>query len=77
MLGPDRNKRPKNVQAAFGQMRYSMTIPRSPDYIEIAIEIIQPEIDRMMQGELTPEQACRRATNAANRFIETLGRRDT
>ena len=76
MLGPNRNERPKNVQAVFDQMPYAMAIPRSPDYIEIAIEVIQPEIDRMLQGDLTPEQACRRATMAANRFIETLGRRD-
>ena len=77
MLGPDRlNERPPSVEYAFEQIEYSMTIPRSPDYIEIAIEVIQPEIDRMLQGELTPEQACRRAAEAANRFIETLGRRD-
>ena len=77
MLGPDRlNDRPPSVEWAFEQIKYSMTIPRSPDYIEIAIEVIQPEIDRMLQGELTPEQACRRAAEAANRFIETLGRRD-
>lgn len=74
MLGPDRlNERPNSIEYAFEQMKYSMTIPRSPDYIEIAIEVIQPEIDRMLQGELTPKQACLRATEAANRFIETLG----
>lgn len=76
MLGPNRNQQPRNVQAAFDQMPYAMPIPRSPDYIEIAIEVIQPEIDRMLQGEQTPEEACRRAAVAANRFIETLGRRD-
>ena len=76
MLGPDRNENPRNVQAAFDQMPYAMPIPRSPDYIEIAIEVIQPEIDRMLQGQQTPEEACRRATEAANRFIETLGRGD-
>ena len=75
LLGPGRNARPATVQAVYAQLPHAHPIPRSPNYIELAIEVIQPEMDRMLQGELTPEQACRRAAAAANRFIDVLGSR--
>lgn len=75
LLNEDRTDDPRSIDAVYRQLPYARPIPRSPDYIEIAIEIIQPEIDLMMSGRYEPAQACRRAAAAANRFIEVLGRR--
>ncbi len=63
--------RPRNVAAAYDQIQYAQPIPRHPYYIEIMLQIVQPEIDRMVQGELTPEQAARRATDGVNAFLAT------
>ena len=68
-----RTTRPRNVKAAYEQLKYSMLLPRSPDYIEIALEVIQPDIDRMLDKNLDAAQACRSAADAANRFIQVLG----
>lgn len=72
LLG-ERSKPPYNMDAVYAQLEYAEPIPRHPDYIELMMQIVQPEIDRMMQGEQTPEQACRRAAQAANRYLEVLG----
>ena len=75
LLVPGRTDRPRNMAAVYRQIQCARPIPRSPDYIEIALEIIQPEIDRMILGDLTPEVAARCATDAANRFLKVLGSR--
>jgi ABC-type glycerol-3-phosphate transport system substrate-binding protein len=54
--------RPHNLAAVYEQIRYALPLPRSTDYIELSLNIIQPEIDRMIRGDLTPEQAARNAT---------------
>lgn len=75
LLDPARRSSPHNIQAVYAQLPYAEPIPRSPDYIEVALEIIQPEIDLMIQGEITPEEAGQRATLAANRFLAVVGSR--
>ncbi|MEZ5276300.1 MAG: sugar ABC transporter substrate-binding protein [Opitutaceae bacterium] len=69
--------RPQNVEAAYAQMKYSLPIPRHPHFIEFMLQIVQPEIDRMVQGELTPEEAAHRATEQVNAFLETFFPTDT
>lgn len=69
--------RPRNVAAAYDQIQYARPIPRHPYYIEIMQQIVQPEIDRMVQGELTPEQAARRATAGVNAFLATFHQTET
>lgn len=64
--------RPRNVAAAYDQIQFAQPIPRHPYYIEIMLQIVQPEIDRMVQGKLTPEQAARRATDGVNAFLATF-----
>ena len=75
LLGKSHTDRPYNIAAVYEAIKYAEPIPRSPDIIEISIDIIQPEIDRMILGDLTPEQAAKRATESANRFIKVVGRR--
>ena len=66
---------PRNRAAVYQQIPYARPLPRSTDYIELSLSIIQPEIDRMIRGDITPEQAARNATVAANRFLKVLGSR--
>jgi len=73
LLAPGRRKNPRNAQAAYDALRYAQPIPRSPDFIEIALDVIQPEVDRMLAERVDPERTCRKAAEAANQFIETLG----
>lgn len=76
LFSKGRTDNPRNIGAVLAQIPYCVSIPRSPDYIEIALDIIQPVFDRMMEGQISPEQACREATQAANHFIKTLGVRE-
>jgi multiple sugar transport system substrate-binding protein len=64
--------RPRNVAAAYEQIKYALPIPRHPHYIEIMLQIVQPEVDRMVQGVLTPEEAARRATAGVNAYLATF-----
>jgi len=65
---------PHNVRAAYEALRYAQPIPRSPDYIELALEIIQPDIDRMLIEKLPPEVTCQKVVQSTNAFLETLGK---
>ena len=75
LFSPSRREHPANVKAVYEAMRFAKPIPRSPDYIEIATDVIQPEIDRMVHEGVSVPEACRRATEAANGFMQVLGRR--
>ena len=75
--GPRRNDRPRNLAAAYAQFRYGSPIPRHPHYIEIMLQIVQPEVDKMLLGEQTPEEAGRRAAAAVNAFLATFDPSDT
>ena len=69
---PARKSRPRNLAAVYRQLEYSLPVPRHPHYIEIMIQIVQPEVDRMVLGELTPEDTGRRAAAAANAFLDVF-----
>ena len=73
LMRPDRAARPRNVMAAYEQLKYAQRVPRSPDYLEIALEVIQPDVDRMLDKQLDVAQTCRSAAESANRFIRVLG----
>jgi hypothetical protein len=73
MSGAGRLKHPRNIAAAYEQLKYAEQVPRSPDYIEIALEVIQPDVDRMLDKQLDVAATCRSAARSANRFIEVLG----
>ena len=44
-------------------------IPSSKDFVEVALDLVQPEIDRMLTENVPPTQAARNATRAANAFL--------
>ena len=62
--------RPRNLAAVYRQLEFARPIPRHPHYIEIMLQIVQPEVDRMVLGELTPEETGRRAAAATNAFLD-------
>ncbi len=64
--------RPRNLAAAYRQFQYGEHIPRHAHYIEIMLQIVQPEVDRMLLGEFGPEEAGRRAAAAVNAFLATF-----
>jgi ABC-type glycerol-3-phosphate transport system substrate-binding protein len=73
LAGKNKPAHPRNIMAAYEQLKYARQVPRSPDYIEIALEVIQPDVDRMLDKQLDVAETCRSAARAANRFIRVLG----
>ncbi|MBS0664150.1 MAG: sugar ABC transporter substrate-binding protein [Verrucomicrobia bacterium] len=65
---------PHQLEAAYRQFAYAEPIPHHPHYIEIMLQIVQAEVDRMVIGELTPEEAGRRAAADVNAFLDTFHR---
>ena len=66
-------KHPLHAEIAYEALRIADNNPTSADFIEIALDVIQPEIDRAVVAGRDVDESCRRATRAANAFIETLG----
>ena len=73
LMRTDRTAHPRNIAAAYEQLKYAQQVPRSPDFIEIALEVIQPDVDRMLDKQLDVAATCRSAAESANRFIRVLG----
>ncbi|HEV2296806.1 MAG TPA: sugar ABC transporter substrate-binding protein [Tepidisphaeraceae bacterium] len=73
LMRTDRDAHPRNIKAAYEQLKYAQQVPRSPDFIEIALEVIQPDVDRMLDKQLDVAETCRSAAESANRFIRVLG----
>jgi multiple sugar transport system substrate-binding protein len=73
LMRTDRTAHPRNIAAAYEQLKHAQQVPRSPDYIEIALEVIQPDVDRMLDKQLDVADTCRSAAESANRFIRVLG----
>lgn len=72
MRQPGPRANPHNLEAAYRQFAYGEPIPRHTHFIEIAGQIVQPEIDRMLLGQQTPEETGRRAAAAVNAFLATF-----
>ncbi len=72
MNAPGTHAHPQNLAAAYRQFEFSEPIPHHPNYIEIMFQVVQPEVDRMLLGELTPEETGRRAATAVNEFLATF-----
>ena len=64
---------PLNKAALERAMESAEPDPNSPDFLEIALDLVQPEIDEMLSENLPPQEAARRATRAANSFLKAQG----
>ncbi len=61
---------PLNKPALERAMDSAEPDPSSPDFMEIALDLVQPEIDLMLTEGVSPEETARRATRAANLFLK-------
>jgi multiple sugar transport system substrate-binding protein len=63
---------PQNLEALFGGIATGMTLPRTIPFIKVTQEVVQPLIDKMLEGTLTPAQVGDQATAAANKALAIL-----
>jgi len=62
---------PLNKRALEVAMESAEPDPDAPDFMEIALDLVQPEIDEMLSDGMPPEAAARRATRSADSFLKT------
>jgi multiple sugar transport system substrate-binding protein len=72
MHAPGRRANPRNLEGIYRQFEFGEPIPHHANYIELVTQIFQPEIDRMLLGEQTPEETGQRAAAAGNAFLATF-----
>jgi multiple sugar transport system substrate-binding protein len=75
LLKSDRSESPQNIEAVYHQLKFSEAIPRHESFVEIALQLVQPEIDLAMQQDQSVEHAAATAAEAANRYLEVLAGR--
>jgi multiple sugar transport system substrate-binding protein len=63
---------PQNLEALFGGIATGTTLPRTSPFIKVTQEVVQPLIDKMLEGTLTPAQVGDQATAAANKALAIL-----
>jgi multiple sugar transport system substrate-binding protein len=62
---------PLNKPALERAMESAEPDPNSPDFMEIALDLVQPDIDEMLSEDIEPKDAARRAKLAADSFLRT------
>ena len=75
LLQPGRKEHPQNVAAVYDALKYARQIPKSPDYIELALDVIQPDVDKMLIDGINPQETSERITKSVNQYLETMGSR--
>ncbi len=70
-----KTRRPNNVRAAYEALKYSTPVPRSADFIELALEIIQPDIDEMLADKTPPSRVCAKVVRAADTYLRIVASR--
>lgn len=70
----ERPQDPQHTEIVYEALELGRTLPRQPDFVEIMLKVIQPEIDLMLLDKQTPAMTARRASEAVNTFIPTLGK---
>ena len=63
---------PQNLEALFAGIKTGMTLPRDIPFIKVTQEVVQPLIDKMLEGTLTPTQVGNQASDLANKALATL-----
>lgn len=67
-----KTRNPRNVAAAYKALDFAVPVPRQANFIELALEVVQPDIDEMMTGKLNPSVTCDRVTEAANAYLRVV-----
>lgn len=66
----DLDKAPRNRAAIERALETAEPIPSSKDFVEIALDLVQPEIDRMLTDNVSPAEAAKSASAAADAFLK-------
>ncbi|MBI2938999.1 MAG: sugar ABC transporter substrate-binding protein [Chloroflexi bacterium] len=67
----EKRNRPQNLEALSEGVKYAMPVPRHEKFLEIALKVVQPEVDLMMQNKQTPAKAGQTAAQKVNQFLAT------
>ena len=76
LLTPNRTTNPRHVEVAYEALRIADHGAHSPDFIEIALDVIQPEIDRrwrMVATSTNPAAARRKPPTISSRRSAPIG----
>jgi ABC-type glycerol-3-phosphate transport system substrate-binding protein len=60
----------RNYAAVERALESAEPIPSSKDFVEIALDLVQPEIDRILTEDVPPAEAARDAARAADAFLQ-------
>lgn len=72
LLAPERMTNPRNIEAVYHALEYAQPVPKSPDFIELALEVIQPDIDIMLANGTDVGRTCRKVAEFANDFLKVV-----
>ncbi len=61
---------PKSIEALFDAVATGLTLPTDPNFINCTQQVVQPYIDKMLEGKLTAAEAATEATIKANEYLE-------
>jgi multiple sugar transport system substrate-binding protein len=62
---------PQNLEALFAGITTGMTLPRNKNFVNTAIQVVQPEIDKMLEGKQTPAETAARAADRATKYLQS------
>lgn len=61
---------PKNIEAVYAAVDTGMVLPTNPNFTPCTQQVVQPIIDKMLEGKMTPAEAAKEATIKANEYLE-------
>lgn len=62
--------KPQNLEALVKGLETGMILPRNKNFVNAAIQVVQPNIDKMLEGKMTPAEAGKEATVKAQEFLD-------
>jgi multiple sugar transport system substrate-binding protein len=72
VLAPGQTLPPRGAHFAYEALKTAKTAPRIAAFTELAIDVIQPEIDRILAGHESVESAAETAADDADALLRTL-----
>lgn len=68
----DQRPAPQNLEAVYESVKYNKILPQFNYFSTVATTYIQDQINKAVEGKITPEKALEDATNNANAYIRSL-----
>ncbi len=68
----EKRSSPKNLEALFDGLKTGITLPRNKDFVNMAIQVVQPEIDKMLEGKQSAEETAKIATEKGNKYLASV-----